>query len=111
MNIQRTLGDKGSEKHTACVATMHAGTANGKQPLTNCTIGESFGEISFVNGSSASASVVADGEVEMFIIEGYFMNILFDMRMFFLFLFGCPSAADGVTGHHFDAYPTNTAVM
>jgi len=60
--------------------------------------GESFGEISFIKGGrtdpfmkcwsfsqstfhlvGASASVVADEEVEMFAIEGYFMNILIDM--------------------------------
>jgi len=43
--------------------------------------GQTFGEISFLLSGGASASVIADGEnVEVFLLEGYFLNILFGMK-------------------------------
>lgn len=42
--------------------------------------GETFGEISFLEGEGASASVIADGDVELYIIEGYFINVLFSTQ-------------------------------
>jgi CRP-like cAMP-binding protein len=40
--------------------------------------GALFGEISFLDGSAATASVIANDEsVEVYVIEGYFINILF----------------------------------
>jgi len=39
---------------------------------------EMFGEISFLEGGAATASVVADSDkVEIYVIEGYFINVLF----------------------------------
>lgn len=44
--------------------------------------GETFGEISFLQGKGATASVVADSEtgVDLTIIEGYFINALFNIH-------------------------------
>jgi len=42
------------------------------------TTGSLFGEMSFLEGGPATASVIADDDaVEMYIIEGYFINIVF----------------------------------
>ena len=43
---------------------------------------ETFGEISFLQGKGASASVVADSEdgVDLTIVEGYFINALFNIH-------------------------------
>lgn len=43
--------------------------------------GQMFGEISFLISGGATASVIADSEiVEVHVLEGYFINILFGMR-------------------------------
>jgi len=40
--------------------------------------GALFGEMSFLEGGAATASVIADEDaVDMYIIEGYFINIVF----------------------------------
>ena len=39
---------------------------------------EPFGEISFLQGGAATASVVADDEkVEVYVFEGYYLNTLY----------------------------------
>ena len=41
--------------------------------------GAVFGEISFLEGGAASASVIADeNDTQVFVIEGYFLNVLFE---------------------------------
>jgi len=43
--------------------------------------GSTFGEISFLLSGGASASVLADSDnVQVYIMEGYFINILFSMK-------------------------------
>lgn len=44
--------------------------------------GETFGEISFLKGKGANASVIAhtDEGVELTIIEGYYINALFNIN-------------------------------
>jgi signal-transduction protein with cAMP-binding, CBS, and nucleotidyltransferase domain len=43
--------------------------------------GQTFGEISFLLSGGATASVIADSDtVEVYILEGYFMNIVFSMK-------------------------------
>ena len=54
-------------------------------PVNTMTSGTTFGEMSFINISedkeyTASATVVAKGEVELSVIQGYFINILFSMH-------------------------------
>jgi len=54
-----------------------------KQLLGKMSAPEIFGEISFLEGgdSGAAATVIPDdSEVELFIIEGYFINVLFDTQ-------------------------------
>lgn len=41
--------------------------------------GETFGEISFLSGQGATAHVLAHTEVELTIIEGYFINALINV--------------------------------
>jgi CRP-like cAMP-binding protein len=42
---------------------------------------ETFGEISFlIGGNGASAFVVAEEEVELTVIEGYYINALFNVN-------------------------------
>ena len=59
---------------------------NGEQVNINTMPqGATFGEMSFINQTKdneykASASVVAKGEAEVSIIEGYFVNLLFQME-------------------------------
>lgn len=45
--------------------------------------GETFGEISFLSGKGATADVIADTEVEVTIIEGYFINALINVDLGF----------------------------
>lgn len=42
--------------------------------------GEIFGEMSFMQGEGASASVMADSEVELYRIEGHILNTLFEWK-------------------------------
>jgi len=42
--------------------------------------GEIFGEMSFIQGEGASASVIADSEVELYRIEGHVLNTLFEWK-------------------------------
>jgi CRP-like cAMP-binding protein len=44
--------------------------------------GETFGDISFLRGKGASASILADSDdgVDVAIIEGYFINTLFNVN-------------------------------
>jgi len=55
---------------------------NGKNVvLGHMGVEESFGEISFLQGSGTTASVIADQDgVELCIIEGYFMKMLFGLQ-------------------------------
>jgi len=39
-----------------------------------------FGEMSFLSGSPASATVSAETDVVVYIMEGYFVNILFNLN-------------------------------
>eukprot|EP01097_Dermamoeba_algensis_P009489 TRINITY_DN667_c0_g1_i4.p1 TRINITY_DN667_c0_g1~~TRINITY_DN667_c0_g1_i4.p1 ORF type:complete len:916 (-),score=254.98 TRINITY_DN667_c0_g1_i4:345-3092(-) len=51
------------------------------KPLGYMSSGEMFGEISFLEGSGAAVSVISDEEeVSLSIIEGYYINILFEMK-------------------------------
>ena len=45
------------------------------------SVGDTFGEISFVKGLGASASVIAETDTEVYIVEGYFVKVLGDMCM------------------------------
>jgi CRP-like cAMP-binding protein len=55
------------EKGNKCLGVMYAG--------------QMFGEISFLVSGGATASVIADSdEVEIYVLEGYYINILFAMR-------------------------------
>jgi len=43
--------------------------------------GQTFGEVSFLLSGGASASVIADSaNVEVYILEGYYINILFGIQ-------------------------------
>ncbi len=42
---------------------------------------ETFGDMSFLTGSAASATCIADSdECELTVLEGYYVNMLFGMR-------------------------------
>jgi CRP-like cAMP-binding protein len=47
------------------------------QSIGSLNTGAMFGEMSFLEGETASISVVADAKVVVYVIEGYFLNILF----------------------------------
>jgi CRP-like cAMP-binding protein len=54
-------------------------------PVNVMKRGTTFGEMSFINIKengeyNASATVIAKGEVELSVIQGYFINILFSMH-------------------------------
>jgi CRP-like cAMP-binding protein len=51
--------------------------AEAKIVLGRMSESETFGEISFLFGGPASATIIADDNVELYIIEGSFVNILF----------------------------------
>eukprot|EP01097_Dermamoeba_algensis_P002074 TRINITY_DN1830_c0_g1_i1.p1 TRINITY_DN1830_c0_g1~~TRINITY_DN1830_c0_g1_i1.p1 ORF type:complete len:103 (-),score=19.64 TRINITY_DN1830_c0_g1_i1:92-400(-) len=48
--------------------------------LGKMSAGEIFGEISFLEGSGAAASVMVEEDVELSIIEGYYIKCLFEMK-------------------------------
>jgi CRP-like cAMP-binding protein len=51
------------------------------KPLGRIEAGQMFGEISFLLSGGATASVIADSEtVTCYVIEGYFINIMFNVR-------------------------------
>eukprot|EP01102_Stenamoeba_stenopodia_P019856 TRINITY_DN7586_c0_g1_i2.p1 TRINITY_DN7586_c0_g1~~TRINITY_DN7586_c0_g1_i2.p1 ORF type:complete len:522 (+),score=104.57 TRINITY_DN7586_c0_g1_i2:1641-3206(+) len=52
------------------------------KPVGKIRTGEIFGEISFLDSHGATVSVLADQEegAELYIIEGYFIRILFNLR-------------------------------
>lgn len=53
----------------------------GGKRLGQMVSGQTFGEISFLLSGGASASVIAESEnVEVYILEGYFINILFGRK-------------------------------
>jgi len=53
----------------------------GQKKLGMMSTGEMFGEISFLEGSGAAVTVRSEDDgVELQIIEGYYINILFDMK-------------------------------
>ena len=70
--------------------------------LGNMTAGDSFGEVSFIHGRRSPVSVIADLDTELFIIEGYFMNILFDLSKFHF--------QNGFTSNSsFQTFPSNSS--
>jgi CRP-like cAMP-binding protein len=51
------------------------------RPLGTMGAGQTFGEVSFLLSGGASASVIVDSDqVEVTVLEGYFINILFGMK-------------------------------
>ena len=51
------------------------------KPLGEMGEGATFGEVSFLLSGGASASVIADSSsVEVYLLEGYYINILFGMK-------------------------------
>ena len=55
------------------VCSIEKQTENGTIALGKIGEGEIFGEIQFLTSKSASASVIADSDVEMYIIDGDFV--------------------------------------
>lgn len=53
---------------------------NQQKVLGHIDVGEIVGELSFLQGKPASASVIANEHVELFMIEGYSLNVLFDLK-------------------------------
>jgi len=74
---------KGSCRVETIPTTTTNSDSNTDQPAAPLVVGrigekEIFGEISFLRKTGATASVVADTDVDVYVIEGYFLNILFD---------------------------------
>jgi len=57
--------------------TIKKRTDAGEITLGTMDEGALFGEMTFLEKGNATASVIAQGDVQIYIIEGYFINILF----------------------------------
>lgn len=66
--------------HIVAIIVFDTHTHTHTAPHTVLRSGMSFGELSFLRGSPASMSVVAREPLELYVIEGYFVQILFGIR-------------------------------
>jgi len=73
-------------EHGQKIYQIASGTCRIEKPSIGKTLatmeqGQTFGEISFLLSGGATASVIADSTtVDIYILEGYFLNILFTIR-------------------------------